>query len=293
MNLPTSNGARPLLAPEWLADHLDSAELLIIDVRSSVDGAGREAFERGHIPGAVHSDYAKDGWRAVKGMAPGMLPDEAGLIALLQRIGLQPDLHAVIASLGTTPGDFCGAARVYWTLKVVGHRKVSILDGGMNAWARDPTRPLETGPQRPRASSTPYPIAYASALRAELAKVQAAVATGSAILLDSRSGSYFEGREKSPQAARAGRLPGALQLFHASAFDPQEMALKMKNELAGLFAMVPAGPVINYCNTGQQAATNWFVLSEILGRADVSLYDGSMTEWTEDPERPVATGASS
>jgi thiosulfate/3-mercaptopyruvate sulfurtransferase len=53
---------------------------------------------------------------------------------------------------------------------------------------------------------------------------------------------------------------------------------------------VPDGPVVNYCNTGQQAATNWFILAELLGRADATLYDGSMSEWTEEPERPVATG---
>jgi thiosulfate/3-mercaptopyruvate sulfurtransferase len=130
-----------------------------------------------------------------------------------------------------------------------------------------------------------------SALRSDLAAVQAAIAADAAVLLDSRSTSYFEGREKSPQAARAGRLPGALQLYHAAAFDPSEKALKMKSELANIFASVPAGPVINYCNTGQQAATNWFVLSEVLGRPDVSLYDGSLSEWTQDPQRPVETGA--
>ncbi len=291
MDKPVSNEAGPLLAPEWLADRLDSPDLLILDVRSAVDGAGREAYERGHIPGAIHSDYAKDGWRATKGMATGMLPDESDLVALLGRIGLTPDRHAVIVSLGTSAGDLCGAARVYWTLKVVGHRKVSLLAGGMNAWTRNPARPVETGPQRSRPSSKPYPIEYVKALRSDLAAVQAAIAAGSAVLLDSRSASYFEGREKSPQAARAGHLPGALPLYHATAFDPGEMALKTRSELASLFASVPARPVINYCNTGQQAATNWFVLSEILGRSDVSLYDGSLSEWTQDPERPVVTGA--
>jgi thiosulfate/3-mercaptopyruvate sulfurtransferase len=81
-----------------------------------------------------------------------------------------------------------------------------------------------------------------------------------------------------------------VQLDHVMAFDPAVMALKPKSELETLFAAVPATPVINYCNTGHQAATNWFVLSEVLGRPGVSLYDGSMSEWTEDPNRPVAAG---
>jgi thiosulfate/3-mercaptopyruvate sulfurtransferase len=61
-------------------------------------------------------------------------------------------------------------------------------------------------------------------------------------------------------------------------------------ELEKLFATVPPRPTINYCNTGQQAATNWFVLSEVLGRPFATLYDGSMSEWTEEPSRPVAVG---
>ena len=61
-------------------------------------------------------------------------------------------------------------------------------------------------------------------------------------------------------------------------------------KLAALYAEVPPGPVISYCNTGHTAATNWFVLSEVLGRPDVGLYDGSMTDWTQDDKRPVETG---
>jgi thiosulfate/3-mercaptopyruvate sulfurtransferase len=74
------------------------------------------------------------------------------------------------------------------------------------------------------------------------------------------------------------------------AFDAGAMALKSKAELEKLFATIPQKPVINYCNTGHQAATNWFVLSEVLGRKQVSLYDGSLSEWAEEPGRPVETG---
>jgi len=110
------------------------------------------------------------------------------------------------------------------------------------------------------------------------------------LLLDSRATNFFEGHAKSPQALRPGRLPGAVQLDHVMAFDSAAMALKPKAELEKLFAAVPATPVINYCNTGHQAATNWFVLSEMLGRPGVSLYDGSMSEWTQEPDRPVDVG---
>jgi thiosulfate/3-mercaptopyruvate sulfurtransferase len=287
--------AEPLVTPEWLADRLADRGLLILDIRSVVDGGARQAYDAGHIPGAIHTDYAKDGWRATKGMASGLLPDLAALSDLLGRIGLTPQHHAIIVSAGTTVGDFSAAARVYWTLKIAGHDDTSILSGGMVAWRRDPLRAVEAGPGHAReqlsAPASPYPIRLVAGLRADVEAVQGAVSGRTAVLLDSRATNFFEGLAKSPQAARAGRLPGAVQLDHALAFDAHAMALKPKAELEKLFAGVPGDPVINYCNTGHQAATNWFVLSEVLGRRGISLYDGSLSEWTQEPSRPVVTGA--
>src|ERR1700736_5504162 len=123
----------PLVPTRWLAAHRDDPQLRIIDIRSAVDGGARAAFEQAHVPGATHTDYAKDGWRATKGMATGLLPDTAALARLIGRVGVAPAHHTVIVSAGTSAGDFSAAARVYWTLKTAGHRAVSILDGGMAA----------------------------------------------------------------------------------------------------------------------------------------------------------------
>jgi thiosulfate/3-mercaptopyruvate sulfurtransferase len=290
-----SAAAEPLVAAEWLAEHLSKpdpgeADVLILDIRSAVDGGGRQAYEAGHIRGAIHTDYVNDGWRATQGMASGLLPETAALVVLFGRIELTPARHAIIVSAGTTVGDFSAAARVYWTLKIAGHDNTSILSGGMLAWGRDATRPIETGPASVNPPSPPYPIKLAAELRADVGAVERAIADHTAVLLDSRATNFFEGRAKSPQAMRPGRLPGAVQLDHVAAFDSAAMALKPKAELEKLFAGVPATAVINYCNTGHQAATNWFVLSEVLRRPGVSLYDGSMSEWTENPDRQVAAG---
>ena len=148
---PLRTTAEPLVTPEWLANRLrkpdpDAPDPLILDIRSVVDGGGRQAYESAHIPGAIYTDYANDGWRVTKGMASGLLPEPAALVALFSRIGLTPRRHAIIVSAGTTVGDFSAAARVYWTLKIAGHDSTSILSGGMVAWGRDATRPLEAGP---------------------------------------------------------------------------------------------------------------------------------------------------
>src|SRR5258705_11270155 len=100
----------PLIAPEWLASRPDDRDLLIFDIRSVVDGGGRDAFEAGHIPGAIHTDYVKGGWRATKGMAAGLLPHRATLRDLLGGLGLGPHRHPRIVSAGTTVGDLSPAA---------------------------------------------------------------------------------------------------------------------------------------------------------------------------------------
>jgi len=278
--------ADPLVSPQWLAAHLRSG-VLVLDIRSAVDGGGAAAYEAAHVPGAVHTDYVKDGWRATKGMATGLLPDRAHLAELFAGCGITPASHVVIVGAGTSAGDFSAAARVYWTLKIAGHHELSLLEGGMAAW-RQAGLPVESGRNKPP-STPPYPIVFVAGLRAELAAVERAVKQHDAVLLDTRSTGYFEGREKSPQAKRAGRLPDAVHVDHALSFDPASKRLKPVPELERLYAL-PNQPVMSYCNTGHQAATSWFILSEVLRRPGVSLYDGSMSEWTEDEARPVAIG---
>jgi thiosulfate/3-mercaptopyruvate sulfurtransferase len=275
----------PLVSADWLAGNLGNSDVIVFDIRSTVDGGGSAAYAQAHVPGAIHTDYVNDKWRSTKGMATGMLPELSYLSELFGRIGLKPDHHAVIVSAGTSPGDFCAAARVYWTLKVAGHDVVSILDGGMVSWQG---RPTEAGLH----AATPvaaYPVKLREALRADLAKVEAAIASGNETMLDSRSEGFYAGRDKSPQAKRGGRLPAALLIDHTQVFDPATKRLKSRAELDKLFGNLPALPVVNYCNTGHQAAANWFVLSEVLGRPS-KLYDGSMSEWTEDDGRPVDVG---
>jgi thiosulfate/3-mercaptopyruvate sulfurtransferase len=276
--------ASPLISPDELAERLNEPDLLIVDVRPD-----REAFEAGHIPGAVHSDYAADGWRMSRGGAGGLLPDAPELSALFGRVGLRPEDRVVVVSAGTGANDFNAAARVYWTLKVAGHERVLLLDGGFSGWTRDPSRPVEAGPAQPRPLSQ-YPVTINAALRAELADVERAIEGRSSTLVDGRSAAAFEGREKSPQARVGGRLPGAVLADMTGAYDADANRLRPREELEKVFAVVPEGEAISYCNTGHSAAGNWFALSEILERPGVKLYDGSMTEWTQDPGRPVDTG---
>ena len=277
--------ASGLISPEALHAHLGKAGLVVMDIRG-----GKDAFEAGHVPGAAHSDYAADGWRAKVGNAPGMLPPLEHLAALAGRLGTRPESHVVIVPAGNSASDLAAATRVYWTLKLIGHGQQAILDGGFKAWCADTARPIQTG-KTMVSDAGPYPVVVQQRLRSTADATLVASRSKLATLVDARSAAYYEGREKAAEAARAGHIPGALSHDYAQSFDAATGGFKPKAELEAIFTGVPAGPVISYCNTGHTASFNWFVLSELLGRDEVSLYDGSMTDWTQDPERPVSTGS--
>jgi thiosulfate/3-mercaptopyruvate sulfurtransferase len=278
-------GAEPLVSPQWLKEHRAEPDVVVLDIRSALDGGGAEAYAKGHIPGAVHSDYDKGGWRVTRDGVPFMLPDVARLEALIGNLGIDEDSHVVVVPAGVHVLDFGAAARVYWTLRAAGHPRVSILDGGFAAWKADPSNPIETGVNRP----TPeiFTVSLQHGLIAPTEEVERLSRTGGATLLDARPAPFFAGKVKAPAAKTYGHIPGAVNLDNAVFYDPASNRLRPAVELATIAASLPDGPVVSYCNTGHWAATNWFVLSEVLGRKDVRLYYGSMVEWTADARRPV------
>jgi thiosulfate/3-mercaptopyruvate sulfurtransferase len=276
--------AQPLVSVEWLKAHLSDKDIVVLDIRSAIDGGGAKAYAEGHVPGSVHSDYDKAGWRVTRNNVPFMLPTVPELEKLIGDIGIDEDKHVVVVPAGVSFTDFGSAARTYWTLKVVGLKNVSILDGGVAAW-RAAGQPLESGENKP--SATIFTANVDKSLIAQGSEVATIESKGGATLIDARPASFFFGKEKAPNASAYGHIPGALNLDSASYYESKSNRLKPKAELVALSAQVPAGPAVSYCNTGHWASTDWFVLHELLGRADVRLYDGSMVEWTADANRPV------
>jgi thiosulfate/3-mercaptopyruvate sulfurtransferase len=281
-----ADSVTPLVSTAWLKEHLKDPDVFVLDVRSAIDGGGVEAYQKGHIPGAIHSDYDKAGWRVTRGGVPFMLPTLAELEKLIGELGIDEDTHVVVVPAGVHFTDFGSAARTYWTLKVAGVSKVSILDGGYAAWAAEKNQ-IENGPSKP--SPKIFTATLNKALLAESGDVQTIEQSGGATLIDSRPASFFTGKQKAPAAQAYGHIPGAVNVDSATFYDSKSNRLKPQAELVSIAAALPGGPAVTYCNTGHWAATDWFVLSEILGRSDVRLYYGSMVDWTSDASRPLAS----
>ena len=283
----------PLVDSVWLAKHLDDDKLVLIDLRNKIDGGSYDNYLEGHIPSAIHSDYLKDGWRVGRDDLVGLLPEAAQFEALARRLGVSDDSHVVLVPAGVGATDFGSSARAYWTFKVFGHDNVSILDGGFAGWKAAYPDQIDSGaPVAPAAGN--FTAAFRPQGYVTTEQVRQIVEAGEgATLLDGRTQEQFLGDAKHPKAATGGRIPGAELLFQENAYDLAANRLKSVGELEAIYGdLDPQLPIVSYCNTGHWAATNWFVLSEVLGRDDVKLYDGSMVEWTADGDNPLLAGES-
>ncbi len=277
--------ATPLVKTDWLEANLGDEELLVLDIRSALAKSGKDDYVKGHIPGAVWSEYPGY-WRTSRGDVTGVLPSIEKLEASLSELGVHEDRTVVLVPAGTTDLDFGAATRVYWTFKYLGHDKVAILDGGHAAWIKRGL-PLESGDVAPEGDM------FIAEPRPELLVSTDEVASltgGDVVLLDSRPLAQFEGAEKHDDATRFGHLPGATHFDQARFYDAATNTLKPEEQLKALAAKTATSsttPVIAYCNTGHWAATNWFVLTELLGYENVAVYDDSMVGWSRQGDLPI------
>jgi thiosulfate/3-mercaptopyruvate sulfurtransferase len=268
----------PLVSTDWLNSH--RADVVVIDVRHKEEGAG--SYAAGHIPGAISGDFEKAGWRVTRDGVPLSVPTKEQLEKLIGSLGISNDSQVVVVPAGESVLDFGAGARVYWTLKYSGVKDISLLDGGFKAW-KDAKLPVDTGIVEPKPAT--FAANFNDRLRVELKEVEHLQSKGGATFVDARPPAQFSGKVKTATVLSYGHLPGAVNIDSTVYFDNATHRLKPKAELASLSEQVK-GPSVSYCNTGHLAATDWFVLHEVLGK-ETRLYAGSMTEWTRDPSRPV------
>ena len=280
--------AEPLVSVKWLNDNLTNDKLVVLDIRNKIDGGSKEAFEIGHIPQAVYSNYLTEGWRTTVDGIVGMLPPVNDLEILIGGLGIGNDSHVIVVPGGVSSSDFGSASRVYWTFKVLGHNNVSILDGGYAAWIQQLPNQLETGAVNP--TTAIFKADFQSKYLATTEEVVNALANSSSVLVDARPEEQFLGKSKHGKALAAGTIPGAFNLQQQTLVEENTSFFKDAITVAQLVKEVGIESTegeITYCNTGHWATVAWFALSEVLGHENVKNYDGSMVGWTADPSRPL------
>lgn len=277
----------PLVSTLWLEENLHYPLLKVIDASWHMPSAKRDArleFTKGHIPSAIffnldaHADKQTD--------LPHMLPAGRLFAQAIGALGIGSEDNIVVYdSLG-----LFSAARLWWMLRVFGHDKVSVLDGGLPKWKAE-ERPTTYGPQKQPILSSFKPR-YRSALLRTKDEILENLKGKAAIMLDARSPERFSGQEAEPRTGlRSGHIPGSKNLPYTACLNP-DGTLKNRAELEAIFTdmgVIADKPVISSCGSGVTACILDLAL-EVIGHTKHSVYDGSWAEWgKESLALPVET----
>jgi len=286
--LAAGESLKPLVEADWLAKNACKPGIAVLDIRSEkIDGQGKPDYLKGHVPCTVHTDYIKARWRVKREKVPAMLPPAEKLEALIDGLGVDNDSRVVIVPRGNNARSMSAATRVYWTFKVLGHDRVSILDGGFEGYRKDKGRPIAKDDYSPSAGS------FSARLRSDMMPTKAEVRDalyGEVSLIDNRSAHQYLGVNRHAKAKRSGTIPGAVNLPNEWLTLNNSGTFRSRDALAQSYNMmnIPLeGRQINFCNTGHFASLGWFVSSELLGNKNAKMYDGSMLEWSSDTALPV------
>ncbi len=265
-----------------------AAPLRTIDVRYYLDPArlGRDAFLAGHLPGAVFLDMDQD--LSAPGGGRGLLtgrhpwPGEAQVARVMSAAGIGPGVRVVAYddASGST------AARLWYLLRAHGHDEVAVLDGGIARWQAE-GRPLST--EDPRVE----PAAFIARLKPGFVVTKDQMVRGHAgrLVLDARVGARYRG-ETEPIDPRAGHVPGARNApWTENLTNDGVPVLRPREELRARYEALGAGreePIV-YCGSGVTACHDLLALHHAGLRG--TLYAGSWSEWSSDPQLPAATGS--
>ncbi|MGT3350939.1 3-mercaptopyruvate sulfurtransferase [Yersinia enterocolitica] len=273
-----------LVTPQWLAEHIDDTNIVILDARMSPPGLIpkrniQAEFEQGHIPGAVYFDI--DAIADSSTGLPHMLPSPQVFSEMVGQLGASEQHTLVIYD----DGNLFSAPRVWWTFRIFGAQKVYILAGGFSGWQQAGFA-LESGPTFPTPQT--FNATFNDAAVKNVHEVLAALGNNEIQILDARPAGRFKALEPEPRPGlRLGRIPGSINVPWGSMVENGN--LKSPQELEAIFAAQGVDltkPIITSCGSGVTAAVVALGLAAV-NAPSVALYDGSWAEWGASDSLPI------
>lgn len=262
-----------IVEPSELKDHLNSDDVLIIDLSSPA------TYVQYHIPGAVFLNYE---WIVrIEQPRMGLLPTEEQLNNVLGSLGLTEDKHVVVYD------DEGGgrACRLLWTLETAGHTNYSILNGGLQAWSNH-------GNEISSEIFYPTPCEFKAKMNYEPVATRQFIldhlSGDNVVMFDSRSPGEYNGEKVFAQ--RGGHIPGAINIEWTDAMDKEnERCFKPEAELRKMLesqGMTTDKTIVVYCQTHHRSAHTYIMLKS-LGYENIKGYPGSWSDWGNEPNTPI------
>jgi thiosulfate/3-mercaptopyruvate sulfurtransferase len=270
-----------LVSTEWLAGALGAPDLMVFDATKYLPNEpfdGLTKYREAHIPGARFFDI--DVVADPDTTLPHMAPTAGRFARLMGELGISNATRVIFYD----QKGLQSSARGWWLMKLFGHEKAAVLDGGLPKWLAE-GRATESGDAKSAA-----PTSYTPDFRADLLKgigdVKRIIADGSALILDARAKGRFDGTAPEPRPGLpSGHMPGAKsvpfnELLNADFTMKDAAALRARFAAAGADG---GKPIVTSCGTGVTACILALGLKQA-GLGDAAIYDGSWTEWAGRPE---------
>jgi len=270
-----------LVSTEWLAGALGAPDLMVFDATKYLPNEpfdGLTKYREAHIPGARFFDI--DVVADPDTSLPHMAPTAGRFARLMGELGISNTTRVIFYD----QKGLQSSARGWWLMKLFGHEKAAVLDGGLPKWLAE-GRATESGDAKSAA-----PTSYTPDFRADLVKgigdVKRIIASGSALILDARAKGRFDGSAPEPRPGLpSGHMPGAKsvpfnELLNADFTMKDAATLRTRFAAAGADGTTP---IVTSCGTGVTACILALGLKQA-GLGDAAIYDGSWTEWAGRPE---------
>jgi thiosulfate/3-mercaptopyruvate sulfurtransferase len=271
-----------LIDSKSLLDSYGNEDWIVFDARYDLadKNAGKQAYLQGHIPGAIYVDLHDDLSRPPatnQGRHP--LPTTDTMNALFSELGIHPKSQVVIYD--NAFGAF--AARLWWMLKHMQHENVAVLDGGWQAWQE------AGGPVDLKNEARSKSMFKNSAVEQDVVEINQV--EKASLLVDSREPIRYRG-ESEPIDRAAGHIPGALNRFWKENISENGLFKEkqtLRQEFEAILGNTPSEDSVFYCGSGVTACHN-LLAAVHAGLKLPKLYAGSWSEWSNNPDKPVATG---
>ena len=255
------------ITPMQLKDLMDRGEDVVV-IGSLNPTAGNPQIE---------GSFAmwRDSYSAANGVYPfgGMRAEHQQMEAILSSFGATDDSTIVVYA----SNHHYDATRVYWQIKMLGHKDVRYLDGGLNAWIG---AGYPTASANPTVEATKYKGPKVSEeMLASLDDVVAAINDDKVVIVDTRYLSEHNGSETLKGAFGPGKIPGSVWIAWEEAVN-EDTTLKSLDELKAIYGDLKGKKIITFCQSGVRSSHTLLVLKEVLGYENVLNYDGSWIEWS-------------